>query len=82
MHTHDQHLLVIGSIKDADPSPFRKIACGAPEKIVLQFGGAGMFETEDLTALRVDPGHHMPDGTVFSGGIHRLKDQQNRVAVG
>ena len=82
MHADDQHLLVIGSVEDADPSAFRQIARRAPEKIVFQFGGAGMLEAEDLAALRVDPGHHMPDGTVFSGRIHRLKDQQDGVAIG
>ena len=82
MHTDDQHLLVIGSVEDADPPAFRQIARGAPEKIVFQFGGAGMFEAEHLAALRVDPGHHVPDGAVFSRRIHRLKDQQDGMAVG
>ena len=61
---------------------FRQIARGAPEKIVLQFGGAGMLEAEHLAALRIDPGHHVLDGAVFSGRIHRLKDQQDGMAVG
>ena len=82
MHADDQHLLVIGSVEDADPPAFRQIARGAPEKIVLQFGGAGMLEAEDLAALRIDPGHHMPDGAVLSRRIHRLKDQQDGIAVG
>ena len=55
MHAGDQHLLVIGSVEDADPSAFRQIARCAPEKVVLQFGGAGTFEAVYLTALRVDP---------------------------
>ena len=82
MHADDQHLLVIGSVEDADPPAFRQIARGAPEKIVLQFRGAGMFEAENLAALRVDPGHHMLDGAIFSRRIHRLKDQQDGIAVG
>ena len=82
MHAHDQHFLVIGSVEDADPPAFRQIARGAPEKIVFQFGGAGMFEAEHLAALRVDPGHHVPDGAVFSRRIHRLEDQQDGMAVG
>ena len=82
MHARDQHLLVIGSVEDPDPPPFRQITCGAPEKIVFQLGGAGVFEAEHLTALRVHPGHHMPYGTVFSGGVHRLKNQQQGMAVG
>ena len=82
MHADDQHFLVVGSVEDADAPAFRQIARGAPEKIVLQFGGAGMLEAEYLAALRVDPGHHVPDGAVLSRRIHRLKDQQDGVAVG
>ena len=78
MHAGDQHLLVIGSVEDADPPAFRQIARGAPQKIVLQFGRAGMLEAEHLTSLRVDPGHHVPDGAVFSRRIHRLEDQAGR----
>ena len=82
MHADDQHFLVIGSVEDADPPAFRQIAGGAPEKVVLQFGGAGMLEAEDLAALRIDPGHHVPDGAVFSRRIHRLKNQQHGIAIG
>ena len=41
-----------------------------------------MFETEYLAALRIDPGHDMPDGAVLAGSIHSLKNQQQRIAVG
>ena len=77
MHADDQHFLVVGPVEDADPPALRQVARGAPEKIVLQFGGAGMFEAEHLAALRIDAGHHMPDGAVFARRIHRLKDQQD-----
>ena len=82
MHADDQHFLVIGSVEYADPPAFRQITGGAPEKIVLQFGGAGMFEAEYLAALGIDPGHHVLDGAVFSRRIHRLKDQQDGIAIG
>ena len=41
-----------------------------------------MFEAEYLAALRIDPGHHVLDGAIFSGRVHRLKDQQDGMAVG
>ena len=44
--------------------------------------GARMFEAEHLAALRIDAGHHVPDGAVLAGGVHRLKNQQHRIAVG
>ena len=82
MHADDQHLLVVGSVENADLPACRQIARGAPEKIVFQFSGAGMFEAEHLAALRIDAGHHVPDGAVLSCRIHRLKDQQDGIAIG
>ncbi len=82
MHPHDQHFLVVGAVEDADASAFRQIAGGAPQKVMLQFGGAGMLEAENLAALRVDPGHHVLDGAVLSGRIHGLEYQQDGMAVG
>jgi hypothetical protein len=41
-----------------------------------------MFEAEYLTALRVDPGHDVPDGAIFARRIHGLKDQQDGIAIG
>ncbi len=48
---------------------------------MLQFFTAGMLEAEHLTALGIDPRHHMTDGAVFPGSIHRLEDQQDGIAV-
>ena len=81
MHAHDEHFLVIGAVEDADAAALRQAAGGAPEKIVLQFLGAGMFEAEDLAALRIDAGHDVLDGAVLAGGIHGLENQEQRILV-
>ena len=44
--------------------------------------GARLLEAEHLAALRIDPGHDVPDGAVLAGSVHRLKNQQHRIAVG
>ena len=54
MHTDDQHFLVIGTVEDADPAALGKPARAAPEKIVLEFFGAGLLETVDRATLWVD----------------------------
>ena len=82
MHANDQHLLVVGAVEDADAAALRQTLRGAPEKIVLQFRRRSVLEAEHLAALRIDAGHHVPDGAVLAGGVHRLEDQQHRVAVG
>jgi hypothetical protein len=82
MHANDEHLLIIGTIEDADPPAFGKFSRCPPEKIMFQFAGARLFETEDLTPLRIDSGHDVPYGAVFAGSIYPLKNQQQRIAVG
>ena len=49
---------------------------------MIQFHSARVFEAENLAALWIDTGHHVPDGAILSGGVHRLKDQQYRITVG
>ena len=82
MHANDEHLLVVGTIEDADPPAFRQTAGRAPQKIVFQFLGAGLFETEDLAALGIDARHDVPHGAVLAGSVHPLKNQQQRIAAG
>jgi len=82
MDADDQNLFIIGSIENADPTALRQIASRSPEKIMLRFGGAGMFEAEDLATLGVHAGHHVADGSVLSRRVHRLKNQQDGVTVG
>src|SRR6185437_7778634 len=81
MHAHDQNLLVVGTVENADLSAFGKISCGPPEKVVFQFGRAGMLVAEDLATLWINAGHHMADRAVLSRCIHGLKDQQNSVPI-
>jgi hypothetical protein len=47
---------------------------------MFQLVGVRLFETEDLAALRIDPGHDVPNGTVLACSIDPLKNQQQRIA--
>ena len=78
----DEHLFVIGAIEDADLSARGQIAYGAPQEVMIQFLPCWLFETVNFTTLRINPGHHMFDGAVFSRRVHRLKDQKNCIAAG
>ncbi len=49
---------------------------------MLQFFRARLLETVDLAALRVDTAQNVADRAVLAGGVHGLKDQEHRVAVG
>ena len=48
---------------------------------MVQFQRAGMLETGNLAALRVNAGHHVPNRTVLAGSIHCLEDQKEGVAI-
>ena len=80
MYANDEHILITGTIEDADPPAFGKFPRCAPRKIMFQLVGIRLFETEDLAALRIDPGYHVPDGAVLAGSIDPLKNQ--RTAIG
>jgi hypothetical protein len=80
MDPHHQHLFIIRAVKNADlasPGALR----GSPEIAMVQFFLGWRFERPDLDALRIHPGHDVLDGSIFAGGIHGLKNQQQAPAV-
>src|SRR5258708_40199912 len=81
VHANDQDLLIIGAIEYADPAPLWQTTGRVPQKVVRQLRGAGLFETENLAALRIDAGHDVLDGPILSARIHPLQDQQQRMPV-
>jgi hypothetical protein len=68
-------------LKNADPSAFGKTACGTAEKIMFKLLGAWLLEAEDLAGFRIDPGHDVAYGSVFSCSIHALEYQEQRLAM-
>ena len=48
---------------------------------MVEFFAGGRLERNDLAALRIDAGHDVLDGAVFSRRVHRLKNQQHGPAV-
>ena len=81
MHTDDENFFVIGAIEDANFAARGNALMGAPEIVVVQFFVAGCLERMDVATLGIDAGHHVLDGAVFSGGVHCLKNQQERPPV-
>ncbi|OIQ69211.1 hypothetical protein GALL_491890 [mine drainage metagenome] len=81
MHAHDQHLFVVRAIEDADAPALGQVAGGAPEEVVLKFLRTRMLKAEHLAALRVDARHHVANRAVLACRVHRLKHQQQGMAV-
>ena len=82
MHSDDEHLLIVRTIEDRDPTTLREIGGRSPEKVVLQFRCRRLLEAVDSTTLGIDAGHHMSDRAVLPRGVGRLKDQEYRVMIG
>src|SRR5215510_15781474 len=81
MHAHDERLLVVATVEDADATAFRQAPDATPHEIVIEILLRWSLEGKYLTPLRVDSGHHVLDRAVLPRGVHRLKDQQHRPAV-
>ena len=75
MYADDEYFFVVRTIEDADAAALGQTARGAPEEIMFQLFGAGLLEAEDFASLRIDPGHDMPYGAIFTGGVHSLEDE-------
>ena len=52
MHADDEHFLVVRAIEDADVTPAREHARGAPQKIVIELLRRRRLERVHLAALR------------------------------
>ena len=81
MHAHHEHLFVVAPVEDADAAALGQGLHAAPHEIVIEILRRRGLERGDLHALRVDARHHVLDGAVLAGGVHRLKDQQDAPAV-
>ncbi len=49
---------------------------------MFQFLDTRLLEAEHLAAFRIDPGHDMPNGSIFAGAIHSLEDQEQGMPIG
>ena len=81
VHANHEHLLVVAAVEDADVAARRQGAVGAPKEVVCQFLGSRRLEAGHLHALRVHARHHVLDGAVLAGGVHRLEHAQHRPFV-
>src|SRR5256885_10990221 len=81
MDAHHQQLFIIGAVEYSNFSPLRNDFVLAPEEVMVQLFIAGGLESVHITALGIYAAHDVLDGAVFTGGIHALKNQQQRPAV-
>jgi hypothetical protein len=81
MDTHHKYFLVVAAIEDAYVSAFRHAPYTAPQKIEIEVVRRRGFEGIYLTALWINPRHHVLDSAVLACSVNGLKDKQHRPAV-
>ena len=81
MGTHDEHLLVVAPVEDADASSLGQRPVDAPEEVVVELLGRWHLEGEDLTPGRIQPGENLADRAVLARRVHRLEHEEEGVAV-
>jgi hypothetical protein len=76
---YDQHLLVVRSVEDPDPTTRRQPLLITAQVVVVELARGWDLEALDAHALRIDAAHHVADGPVLSRGIERLENDHDAV---
>ena len=74
---HDQDVLVVGAVEDADVARLRQGVADPPQEAVLALLVGGRLEAGDLHALRVDQADRVAQHSALAGGVHALQHQQH-----
>src|SRR5215469_4202124 len=53
VHAYDEDFLIVGSIKDPDPSPLGQALDVTPQKVMVEVLRGGLLERENLAPLRI-----------------------------
>src|SRR5438067_12225951 len=59
VHAYDENFLVMRAVKNSYTPAFRCRFLRTPQVIVVHFFGRGLFERDDLAALRIYSAHDM-----------------------
>src|SRR5580704_12665333 len=66
------------AVEDHELALTRRVNVSAPEEIVIRLFPRWLLERVHPRALRVERAENVTDGTIFSRGIHPLKDDEQR----
>jgi len=81
MYANDEYLLVIRPIEDPNLATSGQPLCEAPEIVVIKLRTRGNLEAVHRHTLRIDAAHHMPNRSVLTGSVERLKHNEHAVSV-
>src|SRR4029077_3402931 len=81
VHADNQNFFVVRAVENPDLAALRNASVRPPQVVVIEFFRAWSLEGMNIATLRIHAGHNVLYYAVLAGGIHRLKDQQQRPAV-
>jgi hypothetical protein len=81
LYPHDEHVLVVGAVEDADAPLGRRALVVAPQEVVVGLLRRGGLERGNPAALGVDSLEDVLDRAVLPAGVHRLQDDQTSLPV-
>ena len=74
---HDEHVLVVAAVEEADVAALGQMRHGAPEVVVGELLLGGLLEAVDVHALGVHAAHDVLDGGVLARGVHGLEQHDH-----
>ena len=81
VHTGNQHILVMRTIKDAHHTFRRCNFMNAPQKIVCQFFSRGNLKRNDIAPLWINMRKYMANGAILATGIHSLQHDEHTMML-
>src|SRR6266581_5394311 len=73
MHTHDQHVLVVGAIENANDTSAWSDPMHTPEEVMVLFPRGRDFKRTHLASLRIDSGEDLVNRISFATAINYLQ---------
>src|SRR6266480_7794676 len=76
MHTHDQHVFIMGAIENAKDTSARSGPMHTPEEVMIQFPSCRDFKRTHFASLRIDSREDLVNRISLATGIHPLQHDQ------
>src|ERR1700680_2783775 len=81
MHTHHQHILIMGTIENADHASAWNDPMDPPEEITRLLPGCRSLKRTHLASQRIDLRHDMANRAIFAPRIHPLQYYEQAVML-
>src|SRR6267143_784792 len=78
---HHQHLLIIGTVENADLASLRQAPRRSPKVVMVQLLRRRRLERPHTHSQRIHPRHDVLDRSVLPCGVHALKNQEHAPTV-